>query len=101
MVLLGDQPMISSSVINKMISRYKHSDKEIIIASHKGKRGHPILIASRYFNEILEFTPDQSLRLLLDLYPDDIEEMETDNPEILRDIDTEKEYLNELKQQGI
>ncbi len=101
MVLLGDQPMISSSVMDKMITRYKHTDKEILIASHQGKRGHPILIGSRYFKEILEFTSDQSLRDILENHPYDLEEMETENSEILRDIDTEQDYQNELKQLGI
>jgi molybdenum cofactor cytidylyltransferase len=101
MVLLGDQPMITSGLMDRMIARYKQSEKEIIIASYQGKRGHPILIGSKHFKEVLGFTSDQSLRDLLTRHPDDMEELETENPEILRDIDTEQDYQNELKQQGI
>ena len=43
MVLLGDQPMIGSNIMNKLIETYRTSWKEIIVATYKGKRGHPIL----------------------------------------------------------
>ncbi len=101
MVLLGDQPMIGTQIMDSMIARYKQTEKNIIIASYQGKRGHPILIGSGHFKKILGFSSDQSLRDLLDLYPEDIEDLETENPEILRDIDTQQDYQNELKQQRI
>ena len=99
MVLLGDQPMIRSSIMNKMIEAYRKSNKEIIVATHQGKRGHPLVFGKKYFKAVREFTVENSLKELLINNPDDIEEMETDSPEILRDIDTEKEYIEELKHQ--
>jgi len=97
MVLLGDQPMIENTIMDKMIETYKKSDRGIIVATCLGKRGHPILLARKYLIEIMEFTRENSLKDLLQKYPGDIEEMETESPEILRDIDTEKDYLKELK----
>ena len=43
------------------------------------------------------FPPEKGLKELLQRFSADIEEMETGNPEILRDIDTEKDYQEELK----
>jgi CTP:molybdopterin cytidylyltransferase MocA len=97
MVLLGDQPMIGEEIIDRMIGTYKKSDKEIIAATYLGKRGHPLLFGSKYFSEVLEYTEENSLRDLLERHPEDVLEMETDSPEILRDIDTEKDYREELK----
>jgi len=100
MVLLADQPMISDTVLNGMVETYKKSDKEIIVASHMGKRGHPILFGHKYLNEVMKFNKENSLKDLLHKYPDDIEEMNTGSSEILRDIDTEKDYKEELKHQN-
>ncbi len=97
MILLGDQPMIGNSVIDKVLCAFKKSGKNIIVAGYGRMRGHPILIGKKYINEILDLSLDKSLKDLLHKYPGDIEEVETGSPEILRDIDTQQEYLEELK----
>ncbi len=97
LILLGDQPMIGTGVMNDMIDRFRKSDSGILVAACQGRRGHPVLIGSRYFSELLEFPSGSSLRQLLERHPEDIEELETRSPEILRDIDTEKDYREELK----
>lgn len=99
MVLLGDQPMIGSNIMNKLIETYRTSRKEIIVATYKAKRGHPILFGSKYKSVVMGLSKENSLKDLLLTHPGDIAEMETDSPEILRDIDTEKDYKEELKQQ--
>jgi len=96
-VLLGDQPMIRASVIDKLITAYYRSEKGIIVATYNGKRGHPVIIDKKYHNEILRMTKEESLRDLLRTHPDDIFEVNTNSPEILRDIDTIEDYENEIK----
>ena len=98
LVLLGDQPMIGTGIIDSMIDRFRQSGKGILVAACEGRRGHPILIGSGYFRELLDAPAGSSLRELLDRHPEDIGELETGKPEILRDIDTEKDYRKELKQ---
>ena len=96
MILLGDQPMISSSIMDRLAERYKRSEKTIFIASANGKKGHPVIFAAKYIPEILSYGPDDSLRKLYKNHPNEVEEMETANPEILRDIDTRGDYENEI-----
>jgi xanthine dehydrogenase accessory factor len=97
MVLLGDQPMIGHGIINDIIKAFRKTDKGIIIVTHLGQRGHPILFHRKYIKEVTKFPVAGSLKDLLKKYPGDIEEMETGQAEILRDIDTEKDYQKELK----
>ena len=100
MVLLGDQPMIEYSVTDKLIGAFRESREGIFIATHLGRRGHPILFSSEYIKEVTEFPEDESLKDLLDKYPEKIREIETGQAEILRDIDNEKDYMEELKHQN-
>jgi xanthine dehydrogenase accessory factor len=97
MILLGDQPMVGSDVIDKVLEAGRNSDKGIIIVSYDKKRGHPILLKRKYIQEVIDLPMNKSLKEILIKYPDDVEEVETGSPEILRDIDTESEYLEELK----
>ncbi len=97
-VLLGDQPMISASLMDRLIDAHRHSDRGIAVASYKGKRGHPVMFDLKYRSEISGMGPDKSLRDFLGVHWDDVLEVELDSPEILRDIDTPEEYKEELKQ---
>jgi molybdenum cofactor cytidylyltransferase len=96
LIFQGDQPFICSGTINKIIEAGMNSDKGIAVPVYNGKRGHPILIKCRYRNEIEKLKADQGLRFLSRTFPDDVLEVETDAPEILRDIDTMEDYLNEI-----
>jgi molybdenum cofactor cytidylyltransferase len=97
LVFQGDQPFIDSGTINKIIRGYRKSEKGIAIPVCRGKRGHPILISSKYRDEIEKLNPDEGLRSLAAKYQTDVVEIEINAPEILRDIDTREDYLDELK----
>jgi molybdenum cofactor cytidylyltransferase len=92
MVMLGDQPFIPNSVINKLINVYQKTGKGIILPVYNKKRGHPVLIDMKYRDEVKQINPDESLRVLIHSHNDDILEVEVDAPGILKDIDTIEDY---------
>jgi len=96
MIFLGDQPMAETSVINKMIRTYDDSGKGILVPVFNNKRGHPLLVDRRYRDEISNFDDPDGLRGLLRMHPDDIQEVDTENPSVLMDIDTKEDYINEI-----
>lgn len=93
----GDQPMVDKGIINMVISAFKSSGKGIVIPAHEKKRGHPVMIDRKYYDEILNLKPADTLKRIMDNHPDDIEEVETGFSSILKDIDTPDDYINELK----
>jgi xanthine dehydrogenase accessory factor len=97
MVLLGDQPMIQADEMDQLIESYRESEKEIAIATHGNKRGHPVLFGRKFISEISGYPSEASLRDLLQNHPAEILETKTGHDRILRDIDTEKDYQFELK----
>jgi molybdenum cofactor cytidylyltransferase len=98
MLFLGDQPMIPPEVIRQVTETWKTSGKSIVIPTFKGRKGHPSLFDIRLKNEILQLDPAVGLRSVLNRFNGEIREVELNFPEVLRDIDTKIDYLNELKQ---
>ena len=98
LVFQGDQPLITPKVINRVIEEYRSSGKGNVIPVYKKKRGHPILIDRKYRNEIEMLDAREGLRSLAYQFSDDVLEVETDDPGILRDFDTFEEYKKEINQ---
>jgi molybdenum cofactor cytidylyltransferase len=96
LVFLGDQPQIPGQVADLVIKTWIQSGKGIIMPVFNGKRGHPVLIETRYKTEIEKLDPEKGLRALSEKFKDDVQEVKCNLPEILRDIDTPEEYEAEI-----
>ncbi len=96
MIFLGDQPFISVKVVEIVVEAWKNSGKGIVIPLFDGKRGHPPLFDLKYKDELSKLDPETGLRTIAQKFPDDICEVETFSPEIVRDIDTPEDYSKEL-----
>jgi xanthine/CO dehydrogenase XdhC/CoxF family maturation factor/CTP:molybdopterin cytidylyltransferase MocA len=97
MVLLGDQPMVNGPVIDKLADTFRHTDKGILIAVHKGKRGHPIIIKTKYKRDIEQLGSENSMHDFTRKFASEILEVETGTTEVLKDIDTPEDYNKEIK----
>lgn len=96
LIFLADQPQIPSPVTDLVIETWQKSGKGIVIPTFNGKRGHPVLIETRYKTEIEKLDPEKGLRVLAEKFKNDVYEVECSIPEILRDIDTPEEYQYEI-----
>jgi len=96
LIFLADQPQIPAQVTDLVIKAWIGSGKGIVIPTFNGRRGHPVLIETRYKTEIERLDPEKGLRLLSEKFENDVFEVECSIPEILRDIDTPEEYQFEI-----
>lgn len=89
-ILLGDMPFIRPETIAGL---FQHVDARAIVVPHyEGKAGHPVLFAGRYRDDLLGLHGDVGARSVLRRYPEHIVRVETGDPGILRDIDTEDAF---------
>jgi xanthine dehydrogenase accessory factor len=95
-LMLGDQPMIGSAVVNELIEMYRKTRAGIVIPVYRGQRGHPVLIDTRLRDEIFSLDPGMGLSGLMRSHPEEIRELEIDNPNILKDIDNVEDYKIEI-----
>jgi molybdenum cofactor cytidylyltransferase len=98
LVFQGDQPLISPAVVDKVIDEYIRSGKGIIVPVYNSRRGHPLLVDKKYKGEIEKLLPEEGLHSLLDKFGEDLLEVETGEPGILRDFDTYDEYRKGINQ---
>ena len=98
LVALGDQPSITTELIDRMIQSFFSSEKKIIVPLHKGKHGHPILFSKTYRDEILANYDDVGLRGILQTHNEDVFEMNVSSQAVLSDIDNPDDYQRELEE---
>lgn len=96
LIIPGDQPMIDAVQIKRAMEVWHETGKGIVMPVHNGKRGHPLIVDMKYRREVMSLPESKGLRALAELHPDDVMEAETDDPAVLRDIDTQQDYMNEL-----
>jgi len=96
LVFPGDQPFIEPDVINLVIGSFRETGRGIVIPVYGNKRGHPMLISTRYREVIDNLDENVGLRSLAELYREDLLEVNTNSPGILKDFDTKEDYLNEI-----
>ena len=92
LVFLGDQPGIIPGVIDAVIEAYNDSLHGIVVPVSNHRRGHPLLVDFKYSKEIERLDLEKGLRTLMHHFPEDVLEVELDEPGILIDIDTPEDY---------
>lgn len=97
LIFLGDQPQVPYEAAEMVIDAWRQSGFAIAIPTFSGRRGHPVLIETRYLPEILKLDPEKGLRQLMEQFKTDIFEVDCQFSQILRDIDTPEEYEIEIK----
>ncbi len=96
LVALGDQPSITAELVNAMLDCFASSSRGIVVPVHAGRRGHPLLLAGRYRNDILTGCDQTGLRGLLTAHADDVFDLPVSTSAVLADMDNPEDYQREL-----
>lgn len=92
MVVLGDQPGVSSRTMDLVIHAFQSGPRGIALPIHKGSGGHPLLLDIKYRRDIQSLDCAVGLRGLLSRHPDDILRVEVGDTSVLQDIDNQEDY---------
>ena len=84
--LLVDQPQISSSMINKVLTEFAYNKPNIIVHDYHGQNRHPILFSHKVFQELLKIKGDKGGRQLFDKYSP--KKIELSDDYLAIDVDT-------------
>ena len=92
MFLLGDQPLVTDAIINKLIYAFETSASPVVIPYCNGKRGNPVIIAKSLFSRLNSLSADTGPRVLFKEFEHKILKVPVVDKAILEDIDTKDDY---------
>ena len=92
LIVLGDQPLMTSHILDSMIETKQTTGKRIIVARYNGKRGNPTLFDASLFPELMEMTGDEGGRKVLERYREEIAVVDIANDTPNYDVDTWEAY---------
>ena len=94
LIALVDQPMITKDIINTLIDAYAAGGKGVALPTYEGKRGHPIIIAAKYFDDVMRLDEDspEGLRQFIDGRRGDTLEVPVSTSAVIEDIDLPEDY---------
>jgi molybdenum cofactor cytidylyltransferase len=82
-------PLVTGRMIDRLLTAYDPDEgRLIVLPTHRGKQGNPILWDRRFFPEILQASGDAGARFLISRHMEAVAEVAMDDDAVLRDFDT-------------
>jgi molybdenum cofactor cytidylyltransferase len=94
-----DHPLISSQLVSRLVAEFDSDRKLIVVPTHQGRRGHPVIFHASLYAELLDASPNVGARQVVWAHPDAIAEIETDEAGVilnLNDPETMRKALGHL-----
>ncbi|MGB0891820.1 MAG: nucleotidyltransferase family protein [Flavobacteriaceae bacterium] len=94
LILLADQPKITSSFLNQLLKTSEENPSKIIACNYDKNIGVPAIFPKKYFVELLKLKGDKGAKEIINNHSSEIIKMASFN---LIDIDTKEDYKNLIK----
>ena len=86
LVVPGDQTRLQQKVIYHILAAYARGEGEFIIPRYQGRCGHPVLIGSSYWSDLLKMPRGSDFRAIAQRFRDEVTFLNVDNDSIFHDI---------------
>jgi molybdenum cofactor cytidylyltransferase len=90
LVTLVDVPLIQASTVRALVARAATSSAPVLRATFRGGHGHPVVFKREVFAALRAADPSAGAKAVLRAVP--VEDVEVDDPFVVRDVDTPEEY---------
>jgi molybdenum cofactor cytidylyltransferase len=94
-VVVCDQPMLSSDHLNTLISIYSQTGKKIVTSHYGGSDGVPALFAQSRFKDLLSLNDNEGAKKVIQSHLSEVARVDFPSGEF--DIDTPEDYQRFLK----
>jgi CTP:molybdopterin cytidylyltransferase MocA len=86
-----DHPRVATATVVAMIAAFRRTWTPVVVPTHRGKRGHPVLFASQLIPELLAADPSRGARTVVHAHDDRLE-LPVSDFGVIEDIDTPEDY---------
>lgn len=90
-----DHPRVEPRTVSRLIEAFRSRRAPVILVSHGGEHGHPVLFSSQVFGELLAGKLPEGARSVIHRHDGDVEVLEVDDPGVLIDVDTPADYRSQ------
>jgi len=97
-LMVCDQPYVTSLLLNTLIATYQTTGKSIIASGYDNTFGPPVFFHKRFFPELMQLNGDVGAKAVIKEHADEVELVLFPQGSI--DIDTEADYQKFLKEQS-
>jgi molybdenum cofactor cytidylyltransferase len=87
-----DRPLVSSGLVQNLLSEFIKSKPPVVIPIYDAKRGHPIIFSSSVFPELMRAPLDIGARAVVWAHHNEVVEVPTNEEGVLINIDTPELY---------
>lgn len=91
-VLPVDIPEVRANTVSAVIRALQEGGKPIVRATHNGRHGHPVAFLASMFDELRAADPAHGARVVLHAQPGRVQNLEVDDPGVLRDVDRPEDF---------
>ena len=81
-IVLADQPFVLPNTLNQLIAAYEPTRAPIVMPTHNGTRGNPVLLDRSIFPEIIALKGDIGARAIFADHMEEIQKVPVDDPGI-------------------
>ena len=98
LVTLVDVPLVSAATVEALLARAAQSRAPILRAAFRNAHGHPVIFKKDVFDALRRADPAVGAKAVLRAYA--VEDVEVDDPGVIRDVDTPDDYRRLLDGSG-
>ena len=90
MFLLGDQPLVDSAILLKLIQAFSGSG--IVMPTFQGRQGNPVIFGAEFFSQLQQLKGDRGGRVLFEAHGEKITRVPVETDGVCFDLDTPEDY---------
>ena len=98
LVTLVDVPLVQPSTVRALVQRAGASSASVLRAVYRGAHGHPVIFTRGVFAALRAADPAIGAKAVLRQVQ--VEDVEVDDPFVVRDVDTPDEYARLIEHRG-
>ena len=97
LVTLVDVPLIQPSTVRALMDRARRSPAPILRVTCRGRHGHPVIFKRAVFDGLRRADPAVGAKGVM--RAGDVENVEVEDPGVVRDVDTPEDYASVIGRQ--
>jgi len=94
-----DRPHVAVATVEALLDGFRSSHQPIVVPTHQGQRGHPVLFARKVFAELLGAPNDEGARAVVHGDPARVAAVPVEDPAVLEDFNTPDDYKKLLRKE--